>query len=192
MKPRLLAAVLLATIVVACFEAPLGDPKTSVIDHRLDGVWITNVGSDGRSFGAWTVAALDEHIYCVIASRVTLDDAGRATNGESTVFRGWLTQVAGSSFMSIESVVHLIPNNTVEKPFLSAQLSVQNDGTLVVKTLEPAFKHIGEVRDAKKLASIVEANMSDPELFQKPQLYRRCNSDRENEERVEKCLLRGG
>jgi hypothetical protein len=188
MKRFLAAVMILSLIVIACFEAPLGDPLTSKVDHRLDGVWI-QAQPDGKEYGAWLAAPLDEHVYCVEIATVTVVNGVVKSERPSGVFRAWMTPIAGSQFISIEPVAHLVSNNKVKKPYFSAQLTFADDGSLLVRGLDNDFKGIGDLTDPKALAKIVEQNIADPRLFGPTQTFRRPKSDDKSENAIESCFM---
>jgi hypothetical protein len=192
MKPRLLAALLLATIVVACFDAPLGDPKTSTVDPRLDGVWFGDAQNDGKEQPTWLVAPFDEHSYCLVASSYNLRVSRVArTNADPSVWRVWLTPIAGSTFVTIEPIAHLLPASTVKHGYMHAELTFGADGTLTFRALNSEFKHITEITDRKELADFIAANIENPGLFLEAVSLHRRRQDNNAERKIEKALLDG-
>lgn len=190
MKYLLALAVLLASMIAACtLKAPLGDPSKSVVDHRLDGVWIVEKGAS--SYGACLVAPLDERTYIVTFAGYT-NDKGKIQDDTATgVCRAWLTDIAGERFMTVQPVAHLVPNSGVEKSYFCARLKFELGGGLKVQALNEKFKDLKSIGDAAALERMVSANVNEVDLYHDPQSYRRCRRDNAFEKELEQRLLAG-
>ena len=110
--------------VLACLEAPIGNPKTSKVDPKLSGVWFGNLGDDQtllvlqpydkRTYlVGWFVAETDEGEKQGEKPEKDTDPKGGQKKLEEIEFKGqmiskgWLTTIGGEQFMCWEPMFQI-------------------------------------------------------------------------------------
>src|SRR3954453_7919952 len=84
-----------------CVGVPLGDPAKSTADSRLFGVWEWRDGHINRA----VVRPWDQRTYVIDV--LTGDPTGDGTAiapRERNVFKAWLTDVAGQTFLTMQPI----------------------------------------------------------------------------------------
>lgn len=185
MKRIACIAVALCAVLFACYEAPLGKPENSKVDHRLDGLWITQ---DGAEIQAWLVVPFDDHVDCVVAAKFSIVD-GKPVIGRSDTMRAWITPLAGASFITLEPIAQMLPEYKDEKIWFNARLTFRADGTVDAETLEYEYKGLRSEKDPVALARAVEANIADPALFSDPMNFHRPDPANPIEAKIRAALM---
>jgi len=188
MFARIAVLVFLLAVVVACtLKAPLGDPSQSKIDHRLDGIWMTQKDGAAEAEVA-LVAPFDEHSYVIVYSKVQNDGGSPRIVERPLVLRGWITDVAGSTFLTTQPVAHLVPSNGNKKAYIVNQFAFV-DGALRLRPVNDEFKGIGNVTEAHEVQRLIAANIADASLFGEGASFRRLRTNDAFEAKLEKMLL---
>ena len=92
--------------VGGCVGVPLGDPAKSTADSRLFGVWEWRDGHINRA----VVRPWDQRTYVIDV--LTGDPTGDGTAiapRERNVFKAWLTDVAGQTFLTMQPIETTFP-----------------------------------------------------------------------------------
>jgi hypothetical protein len=170
---RLLLTVAACLVLFACFEVPIGKPEEGRIDPRLDGLWIGHDESGG-AYETWLIVPFDEHVYCLVYAQ--FDAEGKRNPDRGGAMRGWITPLAGDSFISLEPVQQILPDFDRPKDYELARLSFEADGTLGVELVNYQFGGLQHAPTTAALMREIEENIHDPKLFEKRQLFRRIDA----------------
>jgi hypothetical protein len=184
-----LIAMLLCLVVLACFDAPLGNPETSRIDHRLDGVWIQQE-KPGAEYMAFLIVPVDAHVHCMVSSKFSAE--GEIQPKETVAFRLWLTTIASYPFVSLEPLAQLLPDYAKKREYVSGRLTFRNDGTLGMQPLSYDYPGLRDEKDPAALMRRVEENIEDPSLLDKVIDYRHPDVSNPVEKKIRDQMMSSG
>jgi hypothetical protein len=158
------AAVLMGLLgLVACLPVPLGDPRTSKADSRFVGVWEWRDGQLRRAI----IRQWDERTYVVnvIATDVT-DDATVLKPRQRDVYKGWLTDIKGNTFLTLQPIetAGTINGDPRQRYFITVKVKIDANG-LTATALNADFKPVKEAATAEALERAIVQNLEDPKLF---------------------------
>lgn len=160
--------VILAALlsVTGCVGVPLGDPAKSTADSRLLGVWEWRDGHINRA----VIRPWDRHTYVVDV--LTGDPTGDGTAiapRSRNVFKGWLTDVAGETFLTLQPIETMGAVNGDDRKPTYLVVRVKLDGaTLTASGIQPEFKPIQDAKTSADLEKAIAANLDNPKLFAPP------------------------
>jgi len=99
MRTTLLGVCLLAMLLISgCFEFPLGDPETAVVNENLTGIYDHRDGTRGTLL---TVIPYDKRTFLVTAYQYRVEDSTFERAGMS-VAKTWITPVADANFVTLD------------------------------------------------------------------------------------------
>lgn len=183
MNRMLAIAVVLTLVLIACFEVPLAKPEAGRLDSRFDGLWITQE-KPGADYMTLFVVPFDDHAYCISLGKFDSKGVIKAEAGVP-VMRGWITSVAGSSFLSCEPVQQLLPEFTKAKDYMVGRISFEPSDTLGFQPVNYQFQDARHAQTSAALTRIVEENIHDPHLLDEVMSFRRFDETNA----VEKAIL---
>ncbi len=152
-----LAISLLCLILTGCLETGVGDPATSKIDPRLNGLWRAGDEQEMLLVKPW-----DQHTYVISGiSRQTGGD-GVERFVPTTCYRAWLTEIAGKTFITLDESPQR--NQKVERPYVIASVEVR-DGRIIARGLDVDFAKAA--RTPADMEKHIRDNIANPKLFTK-------------------------
>lgn len=149
-----------------CVGVPLGDPAKSTADSRLFGVWEWRDGHINRA----VVRPWDQRTYVIDV--LTGDPTGDGTAiapRERNVFKAWLTDVAGQTFLTMQPIETIGTVNGDDRKTTYLVARIKLDGaTLTATAIQPDFKPIQDAKTSADLAKAIATNLDNPKLFANP------------------------
>jgi hypothetical protein len=173
-KRILLIATALSLVLFACFDAPIGRPAAAHLDPRLSGLWVRHEKPEA-DYEGWLAVPLDTHVYCLMHAKFNVKDGKATAQDEYPAVRGWISDVAKSTFLSLEPIPQLLPEYKDKRGYVSARLVFDDKGNVAVQPLSTKFKDLAHVKEGVTLAKLVEENIQDPALFDETQTFRRAD-----------------
>ena len=159
-----IVAVTLAGLLglAACLPVPLGDPAKSKADSRFAGVWEWR---DGRVHRA-IIRPWDERTFVVDVLSGDLAEDGSTKPRARDIYKGWLTEVKGQTFMTLQPVetTGMVNGDARQSYYLVARVKIEGP-TLTAMALDPEFKKLKDAPDREALERIVAENIDDPKLL---------------------------
>lgn len=148
--------------LAGCFGAPLGDPANSKADSRFFGVWEWR---DGRVHRA-VIRPWDEKTFVVDVLTGELLDDGATRPRERDVYKAWLTDVKGTTFMTLQpiDVIGSVNGDSRASYYIVAKV-VLSGTTLTATSLDPEYKDLKNCKTREALEKVVTENINDPKLF---------------------------
>jgi hypothetical protein len=159
-----IVALALASMLglAACLPVPLGDPAKSKADSRFFGVWEWRDARVNRAI----IRPWDERTFIVDALSGDFLEDGNVKPRERNIFKGWLTEIKGQTFLTLQPIETTGMLNGDSRPAYYIVTRVKLEGaTLTAMALDPEFKKLREVRDRDALEKIVAENIDDPKLY---------------------------
>lgn len=183
MKTRLSTAlvgggVLLAVIVAGCLPYPLGDPAQSKIDPRLAGHWFYD---DQERPMIVTVFPFDAHAY-VVETRDYRKDAGKLELQGRTLFKGWLTDIQGKTFLTLDPLAQHLESNQNEKKAYPVLRIEEAGEQLTTRRVNEDFEPMKQVKSTKEEAALIAKEIDNSALYAgPPTTFRRLDPQRDKE-----------
>jgi hypothetical protein len=152
------------TTLTACLPFPVGDPAKSTADSRLFGVWEWRDAHINRM----VIRPWDQHTYVLDA--LTGDptgDAGQAVTPKSRdVFKAWLTDIKGQTFLTMQPIDTIgTVNGDDRQPYYIVSRIKLEGTTLTAEAVDPQFKPLQAVKTQADLERLIAANLDNPKLF---------------------------
>jgi hypothetical protein len=151
-------AAALVFVIAGCLKVPLGDPEKSAVDPKFLGTWMKRDVDSGQ-VGLMHVTQYDARTYFVISYTARPDPVGAWERGEETLFKAWLTDVNGQTFVTMQ----LLGQET-EHPYVVARLQLSEDN-LSARGLQPKFVEKNNVTTPAEFRTLVEKNMDNEEMY---------------------------
>ena len=175
----LMIAVLLPLLLLgACFPVPLGDPEKATADPRYVGAWLWD-SEDAKHMVL--IRPWDTRTYIVLLLTVDSDpDEGESAYSE-IVLKGWLTEVKGNVFLSLEDVRAMARPSREEKnnKYWALKLNLAGD-VLTATGLNPSFPPFEAVPSSAELERLVNEHWDNPQMWATPiQAQRASQAERE-------------
>ena len=162
----LLVALMLAGLlgVAACLPVPLGDPAKSKADSRYFGVWEWR---DARVYRA-IIRPWDERTFAIDVLTGEIGDDPATTKPKARdVYKGWLTEVKGQTFLTMQPIETLGMVNGDPRQSYYIVTKVKLDGaTMTATPVSNEYEKIRDVKSAAALEKVIADNIDDPKLFQ--------------------------
>jgi hypothetical protein len=162
-RGSLVLVVLMGLMGLAgCLPVPLGDPSRSKADSRFFGVWEWR---DGRVHRA-VIRPWDERTFVVdVLTGELLDDGGTRPR-ERDVYKAWLTDIQGATFMTLQpiDVIGSVNGDSRASYYIVAKVALRGT-TLTATAVDPEYKDLKNCKTREELEKIVTANIDDPKLF---------------------------
>ena len=159
-----IVAVTLAALLglAACLPVPLGDPAKSKADSRFAGVWEWR---DARVHRA-IIRPWDERTFVVDVLSGDFAEDGSTKPRARDIFKAWLTEVKGQTFMTLQPVetTGMVNGDSRQSYYLIARVKIEGP-TLTAMALDPEFKKLKDAPDRDALERIVAENIDDPKLL---------------------------
>lgn len=161
--PLIAVIAVIGLALVSCLPVPLGDPEQSRVHQKYVGAWMWR--DDDESHVA-ILRPWDSRTYALhlIDFTGTPQQPGEI---EHSVLKGWLTEVGGETFLTLQSMESLaeVPGAAEdEKIYLICRLMLDGD-RLVATSLNPSYPLFEHLRSSEELARIISQNMADPQMF---------------------------
>jgi hypothetical protein len=146
----------------ACLPVQLGDPAKSKADSRYFGVWERRDNQVHRAL----IRAWDERTFVVDVMTGDVADDGSTRPRERDVYKAWLTDVKGTTFMTLQPIGTLGMVNGDSRPtyYLVVKLVLEGQA-MTAQALDPEYKRLSACKTRQELEKLVSANLSDPKLF---------------------------
>jgi hypothetical protein len=155
--------VLVALAIAGCLEVPLGDPEQSRVDPKFVGHWMKR-----DDIGEVTILAAqpyDARTYHVIQYGAKPDPAGAFERGGEMIFKAWLTDVAGKTFVTMQ-----VLGQESDTPYMVVRLELADDA-LECRGIKPGFVKENGVKNESDLRKLIEANLDNLDMYEDPQTY---------------------
>ncbi|HEY7115364.1 MAG TPA: hypothetical protein VH475_02195 [Tepidisphaeraceae bacterium] len=165
MNPRSLLAAIAALgllMLTGCVGVPLGDPAVSKADSRYCGVFEWRDAHVNRA----VIRAWDQRTYVVDVLTGDFNDDGTTRPRSRSVFKAWLTEVEGRTFMTLQPIelVGVLNGDDRHPMYLIARLTLDGQ-TLTAAPIDPDFKKLKDITTSKELERTIAANVNDPKLY---------------------------
>ena len=148
--------------LAACLPVQLGDPAKSKADSRFFGVWEWR---DARVHRA-VICPWDEHTFVVDVLTGELAEDGSPRPRERDVYKAWLTDVKGTTFMTLQPIDTIgMVNGDGRAPYYLVVKVALEGMTLTATSLDPDFKGLKNCKTREELEKIVSDNINEPKLF---------------------------
>ena len=154
-------AMLAILAMVGCLPYSLGDPEKSQIDPKLSGYWVS--ASDDQK----EVVALfpfDQHTYVVEDVKLKKQDDKWQPDGAPQIFKGWLTNVRGQQFMTLDFLQQHLPSSTDQKVYPVLRLTPTPEGMLV-RMVKSDFEPMKNVKSSAEVQQLIEKELDNPDLY---------------------------
>lgn len=152
--------------LAGCLKVPLGDPEQSRVDDKLVGVWLQRDPSNG-AIKLMDAIAYDARTYLVISYDAKPDAVGAFERGDETLFKGWLTEVGGRRFLTLQLL-----GESTETPYVVARIDLDQDGAaLVARGIKPDFVKDAGVETADDLRKLIAGNLDNDAMYLEPDRY---------------------
>jgi hypothetical protein len=164
-RQGIVGAILLAGIVLlpSCVGVPVGDPEKSKADSRFVGVWEWRDAQLNRAI----IRAWDQKTYVIdVLSGV---DTGTLQPRSRYVYKGWLTDIKGQTFLTMQPADLVGMMNGDERPKYYIVAKVKLEGTtLTALGLNTDFPKLKEAATSAALEQLIAENIEDPKLYATP------------------------
>lgn len=164
MKHRYAALVVLGliTLVAGCLPTYVGNPDTATVDPALVGLW-HRVDNDADDL--WAVHKMNERTYLIQSFRIEKSGDARVLRN-SLACRGWMTEIAGHKFLSLEMYP---PAGSLEaKPdpnrYVVARVQIK-DNTISVRGIDANFVKGKPLDRPQQLEAIIKENIDADEMY---------------------------
>jgi hypothetical protein len=148
--------------LASCLPVGLGDPEKSKADSRYFGVWEWRDDSVHRAL----IRPWDERTFVVdVMSSVVKPDGSMAPR-ERGVFKAWLTDVKGTTFMTLQPIetIGMVNGDSRTPYFLVVKVALEGT-TMTAQALDPQYKGLIKCKTREELEKIVSSNLDDPKLL---------------------------
>lgn len=164
----------LAAVLAGCLPFPLGDPQKSKVDPKLAGHWMSD---DSERPMIISVYPFDEHTY-VIESREYEKDNGALQRQTHTVWKGWLSDLKGKTFLTLDPLVQHLPSNEDGKKVYPV-LRIERQGEKIsIHRVNEDFESMKQVKSAKEEQELIAKEIDNPSLYAgEPALFHRIDPD---------------
>jgi hypothetical protein len=172
------AGVLLAVIVAGCLPFPLGDPSQSKADPKLTGHWFFD---DAERPMVVSLYPFDEHAY-VVESRDCKRDAGKLELQGHTLWKGWLTNIKGKTFLTLDPLAqHLESNQNEKKSYPVFRIEWVGE-QISTRRVNEDFEPMKQVKSAQEEEALIVKEIDNDALYAGPStLFRRLDPQRDKE-----------
>jgi hypothetical protein len=171
-----LAGILLITL--ACLPAPVGDPETAKVDPALVGAWqlgITDPASKEK--GVVTMRALDAKTYFVQYLFLEVKDGKEVVSVLD--HKGWLTSLAGATFITCESLddaAYLVPGEKSDRYYWVAKLERSGD-TVTLSPVNESSPLMKDKTTRDQIETVIKANVNNKELYSQTMTFKKLGKD---------------
>ena len=155
------AVVLLALVMIGCLPFPLGDPQHSTVDPKLQGLWYFD---DADRPMLIAIYPFDEHTYAV-RSRDFRKEAGRLEPAGGALWKAWLTDVKGRTFITLDPLAQHLDAGTVEKKAYPVFQLVRDGQTIKARRVNEDFEPMKQVKNAQEEADLIAREIDNPSLY---------------------------
>lgn len=156
-----LGLCLAAAMLAGCLPFPLGDPQTSKVDPKLAGHWMSD---DSDRPMIVSVYPFDEHTY-VVESRDYQKENGKLERQGHAVWKGWLTEVKGKTFLTLDPLVQHLPSNEDGKKAYPVFRIDPQAGKIGVRRVNEDFEPMKQVKNAREEADLIAKEIDNPALY---------------------------
>jgi hypothetical protein len=164
MFPVLLTTTLTAIIVVAgCLKIPLGNPETSKVDPKFAGMWMKR--TDKGEVALMHVIPWDARTYLVLNYGARPDAVGAWERGGEILFKAWLTEVKGQTFVTMQ-----VLGEESDEPYVVAKITTDGD-SFTARGVQAEFAGRGGARDEASFRKLIEENIDNDKMYLKPDQY---------------------
>lgn len=175
MNHRFAALVVLGLIALlgGCLPTYVGDPDTATVDPALVGLW-HRVENDADEL--WAVHKMNEHTYMVQSFRIEKSGEARSLR-HSLACRGWISQIGGHQFLSLEMYPPSVQLGDVEDAtnrYVVARVKIA-EGSLEVRGIDPAFLKGKPVERPQQLEQLIKDNIDNDDLYTSKMTYEKVN-----------------
>jgi hypothetical protein len=176
-----IVALTLIVGLAGCLKIPLGNPEQSKVDGRYAGLWIERGGDADNGGTLVAVVPFDARTYAVTMMKFTRDADKRVAAEEEANFKMWLTDVRGTTFLTLEpkdpSTLLADPD---QKFYVVAKLS-RDDQAATIAVVSSQFVEHNSVTTPTELEKLIADNLANPDLFADSKSYDLLGPDRADE-----------
>ena len=161
---RMLAGMLGALVLVSiagCLPFPLGDAEKSQIDPKLSGYWVS-VADDEKEVVA--MFPFDQHTYVLEDLKLKKQAEKWQPQGPPQLFKGWLTQVRGQQFLTLDFLQQRLATSTDQKAYPVLRLTPTPEGMLV-RMVKSDFEPIKNVKGSAEVEAVISKELDNPDLY---------------------------
>jgi len=174
----IVAAVLVAvlTVLAGCLPFPVGDPAKATADSRLFGVWEWRDAHVNRA----VIRPWDRHTYVIdVLTGDPTGETGQAiTPRERNVFKAWLADIKGQTFLTMQSIDTIgTVNGDDRQPYYIVSRIKLEGTTLTAQAIDPQFKPLQGIKSQADLEGLIAANLDNPKLFTPPTVTTRWTTE---------------
>ena len=154
-------AMLAIFAMVGCLPYPLGDPEKSQIDPKLSGYW-ASVSYDQKEVVA--LFPFDQHTYVLEEVKLKKQDEKWQPDGPPQLYKGWLTQIRGQQFMTLDYLQQRLPSSTDQKAYPVLRLTATPEGMLV-RMVKSDFEPMKNVKSSGEVEQLIAKELDNPDLY---------------------------
>jgi hypothetical protein len=161
---RVLAGTLGALVLISisgCLPFPLGDPGKSQVDSKLTGYW-ASVTDEEKEIVA--LFPFDQHTYVVEDLKLKKQEDKWQPQGPPQLFKGWLTQVRGQQFLTLDFLQQHLATSTDQKVYPVLRLTSTPEGMLV-RMVKSDFEPMKNVKSSAEVETLIGKELDNPDLY---------------------------
>ncbi|HZZ44554.1 MAG TPA: hypothetical protein VFE58_16580 [Tepidisphaeraceae bacterium] len=149
--------------LIGCFEIPLGDPEQSKVDTQFTGLWLQKDPSNNQE-SLVSILPYDSRTYLVTYMAVARDAQKHITPDTETTYKMWLTNVAGTTFATLETKDPSMLLPKAEKYYAYFKISRQAD-TITAQMVEDKLIKPANLTTPQDLEKFIAQNLNNPDLL---------------------------
>ncbi|GIW75263.1 MAG: hypothetical protein KatS3mg104_0326 [Phycisphaerae bacterium] len=157
-------------MATGCLPTYVGDPETAVVDPKLIGLWHRQ---DETGNDVWAVHRMNDHNYLIQSYRVE-NSADKRVIRSSLMFRGWVSTIAGQTFLSLEtySVPMLQNPDAMNNRYIVARINLDEE-QVRVRGINPEFLKGQSTNGPQDLEKLIQDNLENPQLYAQELVYQK-------------------
>jgi hypothetical protein len=170
--------VLGSWMLSGCLSVPLGNPEQSKVDPKLEGFWAYEEEQEGMIVGVYP---FDGRAYVIDCVSFAKKDGARERK-DRALYKGWITEVAGQKFMTLEPMAQRLASTTSEKKLYAVERLKLDKDTLEIRMVSDDFTPVKEATTPEALLAAIRGNLNDPALYSKDaQTFHRLDPEKDQE-----------
>ena len=162
-----LIALVLVTTTASCVPVPLGDPEKSKVRKEYLGLWLSdnNLLVDVQQF--------DKRTYVIDWMQY---DTRNGKVGHRNLIKGWITEIKGTRFFTLQVFQVDSPNNPSTKGSVVSmgKIELKNKRLHISLFKDSVFKNVSKPDQLRK---VLEARHADGKIYSDPMQLERVTKD---------------
>lgn len=153
----------LLVLLVGCLPTYVGNPDTATVDPALVGLWHR---ADNDADDLWAVHKMNERTYMIQSFRIEKSGETRVLKN-SLACRGWMTEIGGSKFLSLEMFVPSTLVGDVEDAtnrYVVARVKI-DELSLAVRGIDVNFVKGKSIERPEQLEQLIKDNLEKDEMY---------------------------